>query len=144
MTRNLDHLFGLQDLRSCPVIALQLVMAVRLSILYSHAGRDSLPDLAVRLRSMRAAQSVEQLVLTINRIWPEQFAIHRPCSIAMSPDEALLAEIATAATRGEQSRASDAMRDLLPCLSRDRMFRETVEIVDALEAVRAQAAHGPD
>lgn len=126
------------------MIALQLVMAVRLSILYARSGRDCLPDLAVRLRSMRAAQGVERLVLSLNRLWPEPFAIHRPCSMAMSPDEALLADVASAAARGDPSGAADAMRDLLPCLSRDRLFRETIEIVDALRAVRAQAVQRPD
>ena len=58
----------------------------------------------------------------------------------MSPDEALLAEVATAAIHGNRARAMGAMRDLLPSLSRERLFRDMVELVDAIRAARLSEA----
>lgn len=143
MTQSLDQLFGLKDLRASPAIGLHVVMATRLTILFARTGRDPLPDLAVRLRSMRAAQGVETLVRSIDRLWPEPFAVHRPCCMGMTPDEGLLADVAMAATRGDRAAAHEAMRDLLPGIARDRLFREAVELVDALQAVRASSPSDP-
>lgn len=140
MTGNLETLFGCRDLRASPVIAVQTIMAARISILYARAGRDSLPDMAVRLRSMRAAQALQTMLETVNRVWPEPFLVHRPCCMAMTPDEALIADIALAALRGSRAHALEAMHDLLPCLSRDRLFSQMIELVDAIRAVQDDPA----
>jgi predicted lipoprotein len=134
--------FGLNDLRACTVPAVHAVMATRLHVLYAQCGHDPLPDLAVRLRSMRAARAVATLNAAIDRVWPESFAVHRPCCMLMSPDEALLAQVATAAAQGKRAAAMDAMRDYLPALSRERLFREMVELVDAIRAARLSEAEG--
>ena len=76
MAQNLDQLFGMKDLRSCPVVAMHVVMATRLSIVFNRVERDPLPDLAVRLRSMSAAQAIETMVMMINDLWPEPFTGH--------------------------------------------------------------------
>ena len=141
MTRNLQTMFGCRDLRASPVIAVQTVMAARISIIYARAGRDPLPDMAVRLRSMRAAQALQAMLETVNRIWPEPFLAYRPCCMAMTPDEALIAEVTLAALRGSRAHAREAMRDLLPCLSRDRLFGEMIELVDAIRAVQDDPAN---
>jgi len=143
MTQSLDQLFGFKDLRSSPAMGLHVVMATRLTILFARTGRDPLPDLAVRLRSMRAAQGVEALVQTIDKIWPEPFAVHRPCCMAMTPDEALLSDVVTAATFGDRAIAMEAMRDLLPTMARERLFRDAVELVDAIQAVRTSSESDP-
>lgn len=140
MTPDLDAMFASRDLRANPMIAMHVVMATRLSILFARAGRDPLPGLAVRLRSMRAAQAAMSLVAAIGRVWPENVTMRRPCCTVMSPDEMLIADVAAAAARGDRRAAMDAMRDLLPCLSRDRLFREMVELVDAIRAAQAQPA----
>ena len=135
MTAKLDQIFAYKDLRAHPLIAMHVVMATRLSLLYVRAGRDPLPDLAVRLRSMRAAQSHQTLMMAIDRIWPESFTIRRPCCMDLSPDEMLLADVAAAAMHGDRGQAMDAMRDLLPGLARERIFRDMIELVDAIRAV---------
>lgn len=138
MTVRLDRMFALGDLREHPLIAMHVVMATRLSFIYARAGRDPLPDLAVRLRSMRAAQTHLELMSTMDRVWPEPFSIRPPCCMAMSPDEMLLAEVATAALNGDRRAAMDVMKDLLPRPSSDRLFRHLVELVDAIRSVPAQ------
>jgi hypothetical protein len=138
MAQNLDHLFGMKDLRSCPVIAMHVVMATRLSIVFNRVERDPLPDLAVRLRSMSAAQAIESMVRMINDLWPEPFAIHRPCCMMLTPDEALLTQVVTAAARGNRPKAMEAMVDMLPPVAREQLFQQALEAVGAIEAVRAQ------
>jgi predicted lipoprotein len=142
MTETLMTRFAPNDLRGCTVAAMHVVMATRLHVLYEQCGRDPLPDLAIRLRSMRAARAVATLSKAIGRIWPETFAVHRPCCMLMSPDESLLAQVATAAARGRRGHAMDAMRDLLPAISRERLFRETIELVDAIRAAHYSEATG--
>lgn len=137
MKPDLDALFGCKDLRASPVIAVQTVMATRLATLYERAGRDPLPDMAVRLRSLRAAQALRALVGTISQLWPERFLARRPCCMVMSPDEALIGEVAAATLRGDRAGAMDAMRDLLPAIARERLFRDMVELVDAIRAAQA-------
>src|SRR5690606_787007 len=90
MSRNFAEMFAQRDLRASPVIAVQTVMAMRIATLYVRSGRDPLPDMAVRLRSMRAAQALQALTASLARLWPEPFQARRPCCMAMSPDEAVI------------------------------------------------------
>lgn len=134
----IDRLFAIQDLRDNPLIAMHVVMGTRLCFLYMRAGRDPLPDLAVRLRSMRAAQAQQALVHALANVWPEHFTIRRPCCMTMSPDEMLVADVAAAAMRGERGAAMDAMRDMLTANARSRLFQDMVELVDAIRSVPAR------
>ncbi|GEM_PF-738129 len=136
MTHNFAAMFAHRDLRASPVIAVQTVMAMRIATLYARAGRDPLPDMAVRLRSMRAAQALQTLIASVARIWPEPFQARRPCCMAMSPDEALIADMAAAALHGDRAAAIHATRDFLPSLSRDRLFRGMIELVDAIRTAQ--------
>jgi hypothetical protein len=140
MSASLDRTFALKDLREHPLVAMHVVMGTRLSLLFGRAGRDPLPDLAVRLRSMRAASAQQALTATIWSNWPDVFALRRPCCMILSPDEMLLADVAVAAMRGDKDKAMDAMRDFLPGLARDRLFREMVELVDAIRSAQAEPA----
>ena len=141
MIRTLHTLFALRDLRTSPVVVVQTIIAARIAILYARAGRDYLPDMAVRLRSMRAAQALQAVLETANAVWPEPLLVHRPCCTMMTPDEALVADITLAAMRGSRGHAMEAMRDLLPSLPRDRLFGEMIELVDAIRAVQADPAN---
>ncbi|MBO9670458.1 MAG: hypothetical protein J7485_08070 [Sphingobium sp.] len=140
MSADLDRTFALRDLREHSLIAMHVVMGTRLSLLFGRAGRDPLPDLAVRLRSMRAARAQQALTAAIWCHWPDTFALRRPCCMVLSPDEMVLADAAVAAMRGDRSAAMDAMRDFLPSLARDRLFREIVELVDAIRSAQTETA----
>jgi len=80
-----------QDVRALSLTALHAVMAMRLSALFERAGRDPVPDLAQRYRSIETAAAVHALVLRVIRTWPERFLVNRPCQLTMTPDEATLA-----------------------------------------------------
>jgi hypothetical protein len=140
MPASFEDIFALRDLRAHPLVAMHVVMGTRLSFLYARAERDPLPDLAVRLRSMRAAQAQQSLTAAIGRHWPERFALRRPCCMTLSPDEMVLADVAVAAMRGDRGQAMDAMCDFLPGLARDRLFREMVELVDAIRSAQTEPA----
>ena len=140
MSDRLDRTFALRDLREHPLVAMHVVMGTRLSLLFGRAGRDPLPDLAVRLRSMRAARAQQALTTAVGRYWPDTFTLRRPCCMILSPDEMVLADVAVAAMRGDRGRAMDAMRDFLPALARVRLFRDMVELVDAIRSAQAEPA----
>jgi len=96
-----------QDVRALTLTALHVVMAMRLSALFERVGRDPVPDLAQRYRSIEAAAAVTALVRRVIRAWPEQFLVNRPCQLTMTPDEATLAQMVRHAL-GADRRGFDA------------------------------------
>lgn len=138
MARDLQTLFAFRDLRAFPLTAMHMIMATRLCILFGQAGRDPLPDLAVRLRSMDAARRVTQIVRTIQQDWPEHFLIHRPCSMALTPDEALLGDLVINADRGDECAATALLGDMLPRDSIHYLFREISVAVAAIQCAQLQ------
>lgn len=138
MVRDLKALFAFRDLRAFPLTAMHMIMATRLCILFGQAGRDPLPDLAVRLRSMDAARRVSRIVHIIQQDWPEHFLIHRPCSMALTPDEALLGDLVISADRGDESAAIMLLRDMLPSHGTRHLFRETAAAVAAIQSAQLQ------
>ncbi|HEY1124043.1 MAG TPA: hypothetical protein VGE65_00295 [Sphingobium sp.] len=140
MSDGLDRTFALRDLREHPLVAMHVVMGTRLSLLFARAGRDPLPDLAVRLRSVRAARAQQALTAAVGHYWPDMFTLRRPCCMILSPDEMVLADVAVAAMRGDRASAMDAMRDFLPGRARDLLFREMVELVDAIRSAQTEPA----
>lgn len=91
------------DIRGLSLTALHLVMAMRLCALFERAGRDPVPDLAQRYRSVEAACAVHGLVRTITQVWPEPFMVNRPCCLAMSPDETTLAAMTRSALAADRA-----------------------------------------
>lgn len=136
MSRNFAEMFAQRDLRASPVIAVQTVMAMRIATLYVRSGRDPLPDMAVRLRSIRAAQALQALTASLARLWPEPFQARRPCCMAMSPDEAVIADLAVAALHGNHVAAIHATQDMLSSFSREQLFSSMIELVDAIRAAQ--------
>jgi len=143
MAKNLSSLFALRDLRSFPLSAMHVVMGMRLCILYGQAGRDPLPDLAVRLRSMDAARRIERVVRTVQCAWPDHFLIHRPCSMELTPDEAVVAQLAVAATEGHEARGLPLLGDMLKRDVIAELFLNLVGAVAAIQSARFQP-HRPD
>ncbi|BAK65366.1 hypothetical protein SLG_06910 [Sphingobium sp. SYK-6] len=138
MNQTLSHLFRFRDLRSFPLTAMHMVMATRLCIMFGQAGRDPLPDLAVRLRSMDAARRLARLVHGIQQSWPEQFLIHRPCCMTLTPDEAVLGDLTVMAAQGDESCAVTLLRDMVPEFTARRLFLDAVAAVGAIQSARLQ------
>lgn len=136
MSAKLDRLFQFHDLRNCTLATMHVVMATRLTTRFMMAGRDPLPDLAVRLRSVIAARRIEALVVLINDLWPEPFLIHRPCCMMLSPDEGLLAQVTAAAAHGDHAGGLRAVSDFLPNAAGERLFRECAATLATMQATQ--------
>lgn len=143
MAQDLNALFRFRDLRSYPLTAMHMIMGTRLCILFGQAGRDPTPDLAVRLRSMDAARRVARLVRSIQELWPDTFLVHRPCCMALSPDETLLGDLVVAAVQGDEESAVTVMRETLPADTVRHLFLEAVAAAAAIQSAQLQP-HRPE
>lgn len=138
MAKDLASLFAFRDLRAYPLAAVHIIMATRLCILFGQAGRDPLPDLAVRMRSMDAARRVERLARAIQQDWPDPFLIHRPCSVRLTPDEALLGDLVVAAAQGDDATAITILRDMLPAETARHLFESAIAATAAIQLAQCQ------
>lgn len=126
-----------QDVRALSLIGLHTVMAMRLCALFERAARDPVPDLAQRYRSVETAVGVHDLVRAIIATWPEAFMVNRPCCLAMSPDEATLAELVRSTCLGDRARFDATIAGFVRSDRHDRLFDATVRAVALLQACPA-------
>ncbi|MBF5090592.1 MULTISPECIES: hypothetical protein [unclassified Novosphingobium] len=126
-----------QDIRALSLIGLHVVMAMRLCALFERAARDPVPDLAQRYRSVEAAVGVHDLVRAIVATWPEAFMVNRPCCLAMSPDEATLAELVRSTGLGDRARFDATIAGFVRSDRHERLFDATVRAVALLQACPA-------
>lgn len=123
-----------QDVRGLNLTGLHMVMAMRLCALFENAGRDPVPDLAQRYRSVEAACAVHGLVATIKQVWPEPFMVNRPCCLSMTPDEATLAMLVRAATAANRPLFSDAIAGLVRADRHHTLYQSTIHAAALLPA----------
>ncbi|MDK4805826.1 MAG: hypothetical protein OC190_04680 [Novosphingobium aromaticivorans] len=114
-----------QDIRALSLAALHAVMAMRLCALFERAGRDPLPDLAQRYRSMETARAVHALVRKVVRTWPERFLVNRPCQLVMTPDEATLAAMLRHALGADRAGFADLLDGFVRADRHDGLFEAT-------------------
>ena len=91
----LENLFALpmRNLMDMPKSEARLILAVRSWVLLKSAREDPLPRIMAYLPSAETAMRFGVLMETVQQIWPQTFAIHRPCCSIASLDEALLVQI---------------------------------------------------
>ena len=118
-----------QDVRGLSIKGLHVTMAMRLCALFEASGRDPVPDLARRYRSIEAACAVHGLVQTIKQVWPEPFMVNRPCCLAMTPDEATLAALARAALAGRRDMFGDVVSGFVRAERHDALYNAAVHAV---------------
>lgn len=121
-----------QDVRGLSLKGLHMTMAMRLCALFEASGRDPLPDLAQRYRSIEAACAVHGLVQTIKRVWPEPFMVNRPCCLAMTPDETTLVALSRAAVSGKREAFSEAITGFVRADRHDALYNATIHAVALL------------
>lgn len=121
-----------QDVRGLSLKGLHMTMAMRLCALFDAAGRDPVPDLARRYRSIEAACAVHGLVMTIKQVWPEPFMVNRPCCLAMTPDETTLAALARAAISGQRDAFSSAISGFVRADRHEPLYNATIHAVALL------------
>jgi len=126
------------DVRALSLTGLHVVMAMRLCALFEQAGREPVPELARRFRSVEAALAVLGLVDTVAACWPEPVTVNRPCCMAMSPDETTVAAMARAAIAGDSAAFAEAVCGFVGAEHHDHLFEASVRAVAALQAIRPQ------
>jgi hypothetical protein len=128
------------DLRGLSLPALQLIMAMRMCALFESASRDPILELTTRFRSVTAARSVLELAESVRRCWPESFMVHRPCCLALSPDENTLAAMIRAVCGRSSIGFYNTLQGLVRADRLEHLHDVTIRAVAALEA--ANSDHG--
>ena len=83
--------------------AAQAVLALRYCILCRRAERDPMPELERRWGNILAARRFRLVVEAVGHAWPDAFAVAPPCCPHVSFDEALLAAMVGAASKGDRA-----------------------------------------
>jgi hypothetical protein len=108
--------------RDLSVEAAQAVLALRYCILCRRGERDPMPELERRWGNILAARRYRLVVEAIGHVWPEPFAVAPPCCPRVSFDEALLAAIVGAASRGDRVHFDWLTAEMLGGDAREMLF----------------------
>ena len=98
------------------------ILAARSWCILRRAGHDPLPRLQGYLLSQFAATRFALLMETVTQIWPEPFAIHRPCCPTASIDEAMLIQAVRLANLDARPEFEALLREMIPLEARDLLF----------------------
>ncbi|WP_374524593.1 addiction module antidote protein [Sphingopyxis sp.] len=118
-------------IRDLPVDAAQAVLALRYCILCRKSERDPMPELERRWGNILAARRYRLVVEAIGHVWPDPFAVAPPCCPRLSFDEGLLADIVTAAGRGDRVRFDCLTGEMLGNDARAMLFAALENFVRA-------------
>ena len=116
------HLIAPRNVRHLPVLAMHVVFAMRLSVLCQSVDQDPSDELARRLGNALAARRFRLVFEMIGSVWPDAFAIARPCCLRLTCDEGLLAEMMTAAAAQDRVAFDRATEDMLGEDARERLY----------------------
>ena len=125
---------GARDLRERPLISMHVIMAMRLCVICTRTDQDPVAALEQRFRSGLAARRFRVLVIAIDQAWPERFMISRPCCAHLTPDEAMIADLAATAAYGDRSAFDTVARDMLSAEARDQLHIRFSAFLRALNA----------
>ena len=108
--------------RDLPVDAAQAILALRYCILCRRSERDPMPELERRWGNVLAARRFRLVVEAVGHAWPDAFAVAPPCCPHVSFDEALLAAMVGAASRGDQAQFDRMTEEMLGGDARAMLF----------------------
>jgi hypothetical protein len=123
------------EIRALPLLLVELVMAMRVAALFERAGRDPVPDLARRYRSVEAATAVDGLVRTVVRCWPERFVVNRPCCTALTPDEATLAALGRLGRHGDRDGFAAQLAGFVRADRHEALYQATIHAIALLPSL---------
>lgn len=132
--RTISRLAQQPDLRVQSFGAVHLVMTMRLRAIFERAERDPIAELSARLCSVPAAIAALELCDQVCTVWPESFALHRPCCVKLSPDEHTLAQMARCARGGDRAAFSAVLEGFVRTSRHDNLFDATVRALALLPA----------
>jgi hypothetical protein len=132
--RTISRLAQQPDLRAQPFGAVHLIMTMRLRAIFERAERDPIAELSARLCSVPAAIAALELCDQVCAVWPEAFAIHRPCCVKLTPDEHTLALMAHCARGGDRTAFSAVLDGFVRTSRHDNLFDATVRALAMIPA----------
>ena len=109
-------------IRHLSVEAAQAVLALRYCIVCRRNDRDPMPELERRWGNILAARRYRLVVEAIGHSWPDPFAVAPPCCPRASFDEALLAAMVGAASKGDRARFDWLTSEMLGGDARAMLF----------------------
>ena len=112
-------------------IAARFVYSLRLIALHERLGRDPVPELAVRLRSVEAAAKALILAQAISAIWPENIHVSRFCCGLLSHDEVTIGAIVDSAERADRRAFEGAVDGLIRSDRAHRLWHAALALVAA-------------
>lgn len=98
------------------------VLAARSWCILRRAAQDPLPRLGEYLMSDVAAKRFALLMEAVTQVWPEPFAIHRPCCSTASLDEGVLVHFIQLAALDERPQFESLLRELISEDARELLF----------------------
>jgi hypothetical protein len=140
MPIRLAALFNPRTVRDLSLLELELLKAVRLAVICSQNGHDTLAILSVRCGGAPVAGAITALTGVMGDCWPEPIMIARPCCGHLTPDEGLLTDLIHAVALGDRSSFTAAAGDLITASRHDLLYR-AIALTIARLAARTAAAH---
>ncbi|WAT17401.1 DNA-directed RNA polymerase subunit beta' [Aurantiacibacter sp. MUD11] len=113
-----------------PVVT--LVVAIRLMAAAMQGNCDPLVELTRRLGSITAAKAVLDLAKAGSQAWPENVMVNRPCCHALSPDEAVLADMASAVLAGDRQQFAAVLEGLVRRERHERLYGAAAAVMAEL------------
>lgn len=100
----------------------RLILAARSCLILRNARQDPMPRLREYLLSGVVAMRFALLMDVVQQIWPEPFAIHRPCCPNASLDEALLSKAVHLATFDQRPTFDSLLYEMLGSEARGLLY----------------------
>jgi hypothetical protein len=109
----------------------RFVHALRLIALHERAGRDPVPELAMRLGSVAVAAKALILAQAISANWPENIHVSRFCCRLLSHDEATIGAFVDAAANADRAGFEGALTGLIRADRTHRLWDAALELAAA-------------
>lgn len=114
--------------------AMSLVMGIRLMASCVAARHDPLVELSRQMESITAAKAVMDFAQACSRAWAENMMVSRPCCHALTPDEAVIAQMAQTARNADREGFDRLLDGLIRRERHDRLYLLTQETVVAISS----------
>lgn len=109
----------------------RFVHALRLIALHERAGRDPVPELAMRLGGVEVAAKSLILAHAISASWPENIHVSRFCCRLLSHDEVTIGLFIDAAARGDRVAFEGALSGLVRADRMPRLWESALALASA-------------
>lgn len=107
----------------------RFVYSLRLIALYQRAGRDPVPELAVRLGSVEVAANSLALAQTLSSFWPERVCVSCFCCELLSHDERTIGSMVDHAAKCDRQNFDEVITGLVRHDRIDRLWTSAIAYV---------------